>query len=183
MYSREERERERERGPPSERGECASIAVAAFCRIVLWFEKKSCGGIAGRMDVARRQCRQCSSHHLGSIQLFGLRVGGDYSVRPSVHLHSTSSVVSLFHMPKEVPTSRSGRFPREKERPTESERCREALLVPFQIFKIYHFSTSVCHFSGGINLRDIPVYYFFRGCHCQDHVELPSGIGVFRIKH
>ena len=127
----------------------------------------------GRSSVGRLEVAAANVPlplYLGSIQLFGLRGGDD-------------SVVSLFHMPKEVPTSRSGRFPREKERPTESERCREALLVPFQIFKIYHFSTSVCHFSGGINLRDIPVYYFFRGCHCQDHVELPSGIGVFRIKH
>ena len=82
MYSREER--------AAERGECASIAVAAFCRIVLWFEKKAVAASpAGWTDVA--------SLYLGTIQLFGLRVGGDYPVRPSTSTSSVLRCVSFSH--------------------------------------------------------------------------------------
>ena len=87
------------------------IAVAAFCRIVLWLEKKL---RRHRRAIAAPMFIYLSWKYT-IFGLRGLRVGrrGRLRLLPP-------SVVSLFHMPKEVPTSRSRRFPREKARQTET---------------------------------------------------------------
>ena len=109
------------------------IAVAAFCRIVLWLEKKL---RRHRRAIATPMFIYLSWKYT-IFGLRGLRVGrrGRLRLLPP-------SVVSLFHMPKEVPTSRSRRFPREKARQTERRRRERErggkAFVRFQIYEIYH---------------------------------------------
>ena len=115
------------------------IVVAAFCRIVLWLEKKL--RRHRRPSPGWTLPRQCYSTYLGSIQFFGLCCGLRVGRRGRLRL-LPPSVVSLFHMPKEVPTSRSRRFPREKARQTERRRRERErggkAFVRFQIYEIYH---------------------------------------------